>query len=428
MSYTSSIMILTAISIERYFAIIHPMRSKQLTTLCLLRVIVLVIWTVAAACATPYLVIYDTLDIQGMQFCVLLGQFNSKVYITVSFFLWYVVPLLLMTIMYTKISIVLWRTSKPDNLEKNNLFKNKRLRPKRKKQGVRLISFGRDKTGDKKEVSLCKPVIYVSGVNTSASSDEATQDESRHAPCPQTAAMAGVKPFLKAGTSGGYDSMTEGSTADDLAKDQSSDEAADYEDDWPTSQKNKRRDEYPMKQVYTFRNPSYNGACPACQNPSPDHPPSEKCVCPSKSTTAVPAHPPSAATRMGPTAGSVSAKVVKSRKSCRKTENALVARRRVIRLLIAVIVSFALCVIPYHIRFLWIEWSTPSLSFGETLLPPITFLLYYFNSGLNPILYAFLSDNFRRSLKEVLCCTVDESSRRRSMRSTMSVKTMNSTI
>ena len=90
-----------------------------------------------------------------------------------------------------------------------------------------------------------------------------------------------------------------------------------------------------------------------------------------------------------------------------RTANALLARRKVIRLLIAVIVSFATCVLPYHIRVLWQTWGEPHLSFWTSLLTPVTFLIFYLNSGLNPMLYAFLSDNFRRSLREVLFCGRD---------------------
>ncbi len=88
----------------------------------------------------------------------------------------------------------------------------------------------------------------------------------------------------------------------------------------------------------------------------------------------------------------------------RKPANALLARRKVIRLLIAVIVSFATCVLPYHIRVLYQQWGDPHFSFWAALMTPSTFLLFYMNSGLNPLLYAFLSDNFRRSLREVLLC------------------------
>lgn len=424
MSYTASIMILTAISIERYFAIIHPMRSKQMTTLRMLRAIVLVIWTVAAGCAVPYLIKYDTRDIGTNTFCLPTGNINNRLYVTISFVLWYVIPLVLMIVMYTKISIVLWKTSRPNNLEKNG-FKNKKNRPKRKRQHVRWMAFARGKANEIKEHGFkkqgLKPVIYVSGVTTSASSDEAATDDARHGqyvPC-----VGGDKPFLQAASSG-YDSTTEGSVIEE-DREQSSEEAADYEDDWPTSNNKKRLEEYQMKQVYTFRNPTYNGACPSCQSPivvDPNHTEERgKCSCNNKAPTY---NAPVTGTR----AAAITGRALKNRVASRKTENALMARRRVIRLLIAVIVSFALCVIPYYIRLLWVEWGEPSFSYFEKILLPITFLLYYFNSGLNPILYAFLSDNFRRSLKEVLCCTVDENSRKRSMRTTMSIKTTHSTI
>ena len=39
------------------------MRSKQMTTLCLLRVIVIVVWVLAAAYGAPYLYIYDIVKV-----------------------------------------------------------------------------------------------------------------------------------------------------------------------------------------------------------------------------------------------------------------------------------------------------------------------------------------------------------------------------
>lgn len=60
---------------------------------------------------------------------------------------------------------------------------------------------------------------------------------------------------------------------------------------------------------------------------------------------------------------------------------------------------------------MWQTWRThnrnvtsPTISFVELLLPPITFLVLYFNSCLNPIIYALLSENFRKYLRE-LCCS-----------------------
>ncbi|XP_076341094.1 LOW QUALITY PROTEIN: trissin receptor-like [Tachypleus tridentatus] len=82
------------------------------------------------------------------------------------------------------------------------------------------------------------------------------------------------------------------------------------------------------------------------------------------------------------------------------------ARRKVLRLLVAIVLCFAFCNLPFHVRKLWQYWypyfnGTTKSSVFFTIS---TTLLLYFNSGINPILYAFLSENFRNSMKEVMCC------------------------
>ncbi|CAG9771276.1 unnamed protein product [Ceutorhynchus assimilis] len=89
------------------------------------------------------------------------------------------------------------------------------------------------------------------------------------------------------------------------------------------------------------------------------------------------------------------------------TQNVLKARRGVIKMLIIVVCAFALCNLPFHARKMWQYWS-PNYQ-GHTnfsaLLTPLTFLSTYFNSGVNPLLYAFLSKNFRRGMRELLLCS-----------------------
>ena len=91
------------------------------------------------------------------------------------------------------------------------------------------------------------------------------------------------------------------------------------------------------------------------------------------------------------------------RQTC-STPAALAGRRRVIRLLIAICLCFAACMLPHHVRLLYELCATPTSppTFGHHLVPPITFLMFYLNSVLNPVLYAFLSANFRMRLKEAL--------------------------
>ncbi|XP_017771182.1 PREDICTED: galanin receptor type 2-like isoform X2 [Nicrophorus vespilloides] len=89
------------------------------------------------------------------------------------------------------------------------------------------------------------------------------------------------------------------------------------------------------------------------------------------------------------------------------SQNVLRARRGVIRMLIIVVLTFALCNLPLHARKMWQYWSNSYQGDDtfSTLLTPLTFLVTYFNSGVNPLLYAFLSRNFRRGMREILLCS-----------------------
>ncbi|KAJ0181845.1 hypothetical protein K1T71_002567 [Dendrolimus kikuchii] len=88
------------------------------------------------------------------------------------------------------------------------------------------------------------------------------------------------------------------------------------------------------------------------------------------------------------------------------SRNVLRARRGVVRMLIVVVLTFAICNLPFHARKMWQYWSSgyEGSSDFSTLLTPLTFLITYFNSGINPLLYAFLSKNFRKGMKELIFC------------------------
>ena len=89
-----------------------------------------------------------------------------------------------------------------------------------------------------------------------------------------------------------------------------------------------------------------------------------------------------------------------------KTDNNfLMARRKVVRLLAAIVISFALCMLPHHVRVQWQEWArSSSYSNEEMYIPPVTTLVFYVNSCLNPLLYALISDKFRQAFATLRCC------------------------
>lgn len=88
------------------------------------------------------------------------------------------------------------------------------------------------------------------------------------------------------------------------------------------------------------------------------------------------------------------------------SRNVLRARRGVIRMLIIVVLTFGLCNLPIHARKIWQYWSKEyeGASTFSSLFTPLTFLVTYCNSAINPLLYAFLSRNFQKGMKELSMC------------------------
>jgi len=63
------------------------------------------------------------------------------------------------------------------------------------------------------------------------------------------------------------------------------------------------------------------------------------------------------------------------------------------------------------------------------LFTPLTFLATYFNSGVNPLLYAILSRNFRKGMSELLICSFKSTKNRAINKRTVThVSNLNSTI
>ncbi|RUS72302.1 hypothetical protein EGW08_019934, partial [Elysia chlorotica] len=83
------------------------------------------------------------------------------------------------------------------------------------------------------------------------------------------------------------------------------------------------------------------------------------------------------------------------------SQRVLASRRRVVRLLVVVLVTFAACVLPHHVRLVIYSWNVDlGTSAGSGFLAPVAFVLLYLNSALNPVLYSVLSESFRRGVYE----------------------------
>lgn len=95
-------------------------------------------------------------------------------------------------------------------------------------------------------------------------------------------------------------------------------------------------------------------------------------------------------------------KKVKEPKRPKDTEG----RRKVVRLLVAVVVSFALLTFPHHARLLYTSFQTGTIcnSNWTMIFQPLSYIFLFISSAINPILYACLSKRFRNALSDVIHC------------------------
>ncbi|KAH3862659.1 allatostatin-A receptor-like [Dreissena polymorpha] len=80
------------------------------------------------------------------------------------------------------------------------------------------------------------------------------------------------------------------------------------------------------------------------------------------------------------------------------------SKKRVTKMVVIVVVIFALCWLPIQIVFMIQHFGNFNDSVTFVAIQMVSNGLAYMNSCVNPILYAFLSDNFRRSFRKILCC------------------------
>lgn len=98
--------------------------------------------------------------------------------------------------------------------------------------------------------------------------------------------------------------------------------------------------------------------------------------------------------------------------SAAKTAERTRGKRRVTRLVLVVVVVFALCWLPLQlvlvVQFVMQYPDEETEHMGLVVMKIAFSCLAYMNSCVNPILYAFLSDNFRKSVRRVTgdCCSL----------------------
>ncbi|KAG7278787.1 hypothetical protein CRUP_019093 [Coryphaenoides rupestris] len=85
----------------------------------------------------------------------------------------------------------------------------------------------------------------------------------------------------------------------------------------------------------------------------------------------------------------------------KKSEN---SKKKTAQTVLVVVVVFGLSWLPHHVLHLWVEFGTFPLNQASFYFRMAAHCLAYSNSSVNPIIYAFLSEKFRRSYRQVFRC------------------------
>lgn len=83
-------------------------------------------------------------------------------------------------------------------------------------------------------------------------------------------------------------------------------------------------------------------------------------------------------------------------------------QKRIVRMLVIVVALFAVCWLPYHILFLYMDFVQPDMTYCILSAIMSTQWFIYSNSACNPIVYAVLNTNYRREFLKMIRCKSNE--------------------
>ncbi|XP_026728012.1 orexin receptor type 1-like [Trichoplusia ni] len=81
------------------------------------------------------------------------------------------------------------------------------------------------------------------------------------------------------------------------------------------------------------------------------------------------------------------------------------SRRKAAKMLVAVVIMFAVCYFPVHLLSVLRYTLDMEQNDVITCLALISHVLCYANSAINPLIYNFMSGKFRREFRRAFCCT-----------------------
>ncbi|XP_006824006.1 G-protein coupled receptor 54-like [Saccoglossus kowalevskii] len=89
-----------------------------------------------------------------------------------------------------------------------------------------------------------------------------------------------------------------------------------------------------------------------------------------------------------------------------KTEDSIEQKWRITLMVLIVVIFFVVCWGPVHAVTLYYTFVSPELYDMQTMMPlsAVALCLSYLNSCVNPFVYAFVGNNYRRHLAEIVRC------------------------
>ncbi|XP_050173487.1 galanin receptor 2b-like [Myiozetetes cayanensis] len=105
---------LAAVSVDRYLAIRYPLRSRELRTPHSAAAAMAVIWGLSVVFAGPYLSYYDLIEWESSYICIPgWEEWRRKVMDTSTFTFGYIIPVLVISLSYTRTIKYLWTAVDP---------------------------------------------------------------------------------------------------------------------------------------------------------------------------------------------------------------------------------------------------------------------------------------------------------------------------
>ncbi|KAI8432920.1 hypothetical protein MSG28_013830 [Choristoneura fumiferana] len=88
-----------------------------------------------------------------------------------------------------------------------------------------------------------------------------------------------------------------------------------------------------------------------------------------------------------------------------KPSSQLRSRRKAAKMLVAVVIMFAVCYLPVHLLSILTYSMDMKQNDQMTLFGLVSHVLCYANSAINPLIYNFMCGKFRREFRKLFCCS-----------------------